>query len=132
MTEEDINTEILLDHYRNPHNYGQIEDASVKLIEYNPVCGDTVQISLKIENGVVADAKFIGRGCSVSQGTASMLTDRIKGKPVEEVKKINQEDVLNMLGLKLGPSREKCAILSLNTLQKCIRDYEEQGGKNID
>ena len=132
MSEEEINTEILLDHYRNPHNYGQVEDPTSKILEYNPVCGDTVQMTVKIEDGRLSDVKFIGRGCSVSQGTASMLTDHVKGKTVEEVKKITPEDVLGMLGLSLGPSREKCALLSLNTLHKCIKNYEEHGGKTSD
>lgn len=131
MSEEEINTEILLDHYRNPHNYGQVDDPTSKVLEYNPVCGDTVQMSIKIEGGKVVEAMFIGRGCSISQGTASMLTDHVRGKTVGEVKSIKEEDVLHMLGLKLGPSREKCALLSLNTLQKCIREYEEKGGKTI-
>ena len=126
MTDEEISTEILLDHYRNPHNYGQIEDANEKLIEFNPVCGDTVQITIRIENDVVTDIKFIGRGCSVSQGGASMLTDKVKGMNIGEIKKINQEDILNMLGLKLGPSREKCALLSLNALHKCIANHEKK------
>lgn len=125
-----MNTEILLDHYRNPHNYGQIDDPSAKLVEYNPVCGDTVQITLKVEGDTVVDARFIGRGCSVSQGAASMLLDRVKGRKIEEIKKISKEDVLEMLGLRLGPSREKCAILSLNTLQKCLKNFEEHGGNN--
>lgn len=126
MTDEEINTEILLDHYRNPHNYGQLDDASEKLIEFNPVCGDTVQLTVKIENDVVSDIKFIGRGCSISQGSASMLTDKVKGMKVEEIKKINQGDILNMLGLSLGPSREKCALLSLNALHKCIESHEKK------
>lgn len=126
MSDEDISTEILLDHYRNPHNYGQIEGASEKLIEFNPVCGDTVQITVKIEGDVVSDIKFIGRGCSVSQGSASMLTDKVKGMALEEIKKINEEDILNMLGMKLGPSREKCALLSLNALHKCIANHEKK------
>ncbi len=132
MTEEEINTEILLDHYRNPHNYGQLENPSSKILEYNPVCGDTIQMTVKIEESRISDVKFVGRGCSVSQGTASMLTDHVKGKTVEEAKGITQEDVLAMLGLSLGPSREKCALLSLNTLHKCIKDYEEHGGNTSD
>lgn len=130
MSDEEMNTEILLDHYRNPHNYGQVEGPTAKVLEYNPVCGDTVQMTVKISDRKVVEAKFIGRGCSISQGTASMLTDHVTGKTVEEVKNIKEGDVLSMLGLKLGPSREKCALLSLNTLQKCIREYEDKGGKN--
>lgn len=128
MSDEELNTEILLDHYRNPHNYGQVEDPSAKVLEFNPTCGDTIQMTIRVDNGKVASAKFIGRGCSISQGTASMLTDFVTGKSLDEVKNIKEEDVLGMLGLKLGPSREKCALLSLNTLQKCIKDYEKKEG----
>lgn len=130
MTDEDINTEILLEHYRSPHNYGQIQDASAKMMEYNPVCGDTVQFTISVDGGAIRDIKFIGRGCSVSQASASMLTDRVLGKSLEEVKKITPEDILQMIGLSLGPSREKCALLSLNALHKCIRKYEEETGGN--
>ncbi|MCL4336614.1 MAG: SUF system NifU family Fe-S cluster assembly protein [Candidatus Thermoplasmatota archaeon] len=126
MTDADLNSEILLDHYRNPHHHGQIENPSAKQLEYNPVCGDTIQITVRIENDRITDIKFIGRGCSVSQGTASMLTDHVLGLSLEEVKKISQEDLLDMLGINLGPSREKCALLSLNTIKKCISQYENK------
>ncbi len=128
MSEEETNMEILLDHYRSPRNYGKIEEPSVQLVEYNPVCGDAVQFSLKIDNGIITDVKFIGRGCSVSQGAASMLTERVKGKTTEDVMKIGPEEVLTSIGLNLGPSREKCALLSLNALQKSVRKYRD--GKN--
>ncbi len=126
MTDADLNSEILLDHYRNPHHHGQIENPSAKQLEYNPVCGDTIQITVRIENDRITDIKFIGRGCSVSQGAASMLTERVLGLSLEEVKKISQEDLLEMLGINLGPSREKCALLSLNTVKKCISQYENK------
>ncbi|MCL5782870.1 MAG: SUF system NifU family Fe-S cluster assembly protein [Candidatus Thermoplasmatota archaeon] len=124
MTDEDLNSEILLEHYRNPHHHGQLEDPSARQLEYNPVCGDTIQITVKIEKDRITDIKFIGRGCSVSQGATSMLTDRVLGLSLEEVKKISPEDILEMLGLNLGPSREKCALLPLNTIKKCISQYE--------
>lgn len=124
MSDNEIQAEIVLEHYREPHNYGKIEDASVSLTESNPVCGDTVNISLLIEDGVVTDIKFVGKGCSISQASASMLTDRVLGKSLEELKKMGEDAVLEMIGLNLGPSREKCALLSFNTLQKCISHYE--------
>ncbi len=125
MSDNEMQAEIVLEHYREPHNYGKVENASVSVTESNPVCGDTVNISLLIENGVVRDVKFVGKGCSISQASASMLTDRIAGKPLDELKKIDEKSIIEMVGLKLGPSREKCALLSYNTLQKCIRQYEE-------
>lgn len=132
MTDEEMSKEMLLEHYRNPHNYGRVENPSASMIEFNPVCGDTVQITIKVENGIIVGVKFIGRGCSISQGSASMLTEKVLGISVEDAKKITQDDILEMLGMTLGPSREKCAILSLNTLQKCIRKYEDEtGGKQV-
>lgn len=124
MSDNDMQAEIVLEHYRDPHNYGKIENASVSLTESNPVCGDTVNISLLIEDGVVKEVKFVGKGCSISQASASMLTDRVVGKTLEELKGMEEDNIIDMIGLKLGPSREKCALLSFNTLQKCISHYE--------
>lgn len=124
MSDNDMQAEIVLEHYREPHNYGTLENATVSMTESNPVCGDTVNISLLIEDGAVKDVKFVGKGCSISQASASMLTDRIMGKSLEELKEIDEESIIDMIGLKLGPSREKCALLSFNTLQKCIKEYQ--------
>lgn len=128
MSDEEINMEILLDHYRSPRNYGKIDNPSVQLVEYNPVCGDAVQFSLRIDNGILTDVKFIGRGCSVSQGAASILTEKVKGRSTEEIMNIGAEEILKNIGLNLGPSREKCALLSLNALQKSVKKYRD--GKN--
>lgn len=124
MSEDNIQAEIVLEHYREPHNYGTLDNPTVSLTENNPVCGDTVNFSLQVRAGVIEEAKFVGKGCSISQASASMLTDRIRGRTVEEVKAMTEKDVLDMIGLNLGPSREKCALLSYNTVQKCIREYE--------
>lgn len=124
MSEDEMQAEIILEHYREPHNYGSLENPSVSLTESNPVCGDTVNLSLLIENGVVKEVKFVGKGCSISQASASMLTDRIVGKTLEELKNMDEQSIVDMVGLKLGPSREKCALLSFNILQKCIKEYE--------
>ena len=114
-----------MDHYRNPHNYGIVQNAASKIIEYNPVCGDTIQITISVENGKISDAKFIGRGCSISQASASILTDMVKGMPLEEVKNIDEDKYIKSLGITLGPSREKCALLAVNALKKCIKDYQK-------
>lgn len=121
---DDIQAEIVLEHYRDPHNYGTIDNPSVSLTESNPVCGDTVNISLLVKDGAIADIKFVGKGCSISQAAASMLTDRVMGKSLEEVRKIDEKGIIDMVGLNLGPAREKCALLSYNTLQRCIESYE--------
>ncbi|MCL4332354.1 MAG: iron-sulfur cluster assembly scaffold protein [Candidatus Thermoplasmatota archaeon] len=126
MTDEEINAEIILDHYRNPHNYGRIENPTSEVTEYNPVCGDTVHMEVVERNGIVEKVSFLGRGCSISQGSASMLTDLVTGKPVEDVMKMSSDDYLKILGLDLGPAREKCALLSLNAIHKALKEEGDQ------
>ncbi|MEM0158427.1 MAG: iron-sulfur cluster assembly scaffold protein [Thermoplasmataceae archaeon] len=120
MKNQDMQMEIILENYKNPHNYGRMDDPSVKLLQYNPVCGDAVQFFIKIREGKIDDISFIGRGCSISQGAASILTDLVKGKGIQDVKNMTREQFLDIIGLDLGPSREKCALLSYNTLMKCL------------
>ena len=122
MSEQDINAEIILDHYRNPHNYGKIANATGSVTEYNPVCGDTVHIDILEKDGKIEEIMFMGRGCSISQGSASMLTDFVKGKTPEEIMKVGDEEYLHMLGLELGPAREKCALLPLNAMHKALQE----------
>lgn len=130
MTDEDLLAEILLDHYKNPHNYGKIDNASSELTEANPVCGDTVHLSLLIEGDTIKDAKFVGRGCSISQASASMLTDEVKGKKLQEVLDMKEEQLLSLIGIPLGPARERCALLSLNTLKKTVNNYLDKEVKD--
>ncbi len=118
---DEVYTEILLDHYRSPRNYGSIESPSAQITEHNPLCGDTVHFSLKIQDGKIVDIKFVGQGCSISQGAASILTELVKAKSVAEAQAITEADFLKILGIRLGPNREKCALLSLNALKKAIQ-----------
>lgn len=126
--------ENILDHYKNPRNFGRMENASVHHHEYNPLCGDEVEMSLKINNGKVVDIKINGKGCAISQASASMLTERIKGKGINELKKMAKEDILGMLGIPISPVRLKCALLSLDTLKNSIliyKKYVEKNNKNF-
>ncbi len=122
----DIAYEVMMDHYRNPHNYGSIENATQKITEYNPLCGDTVHLEMLIKDGRVDDIKFIGRGCSISQASASILTETVKGKEVGSLKELTDEKYLVSLGVTLGPAREKCALLSLNALKKAISGVKNE------
>ena len=123
MTDEELQAEFVLEHYRNPHNYGKVDDASSELTEANPVCGDTVHISIHVDEDRISDIKFIGRGCSISQASASILTDEVKGMTLQEVLDMKEEFLLSVIGIPLGPAREKCALLSLNTLKKAVHNY---------
>jgi nitrogen fixation NifU-like protein len=109
--------EYILDHYKNPRNYGRLEHADITHEEDNPLCGDVVGMDFRIKDGMIDDIKFHGRGCAISQASASLLTERIKGLSLDDAKKINKDDVLGELGIDISPARIKCALLPLKVLK---------------
>jgi nitrogen fixation NifU-like protein len=116
--------EIILDYYRNPRNYGKIENPDISKKDSNPLCGDELEMYINLKDNKVSDVKFTGKGCAISQASASMLTELIMGKDFEFVKKLTKEDILENLGLHdLGPARIKCALLSLKVLKYGIYSY---------
>lgn len=122
--EDELYRELIIEHYQHPHNTGRLEGASFAARELNPVCGDEIKLFIKIENSRVADVKFDGQGCAISQASASIVTDWMFGKTVEELRALREQDVLEMLGLGEGTARLKCALLPLNTLKKGLESYE--------
>ena len=114
---EDLYRDNIIDHYQNPRNYGTLEHPDISYEDSNPVCGDELRIDLQVKDSTVIDARFSGHGCSISQASASMLTEEIIGKTLEEVKQIDKQYLLNLLGIPLGPVRLKCALLSLKVLK---------------
>ena len=126
----DITFEIILDHYRNPRNYGELKDATVKIRDSNPLCGDVVEVYLKInDDGRIEKATFKGHGCAISQASASMLIESIQNKNLDDVVKLSKKDVFDMLGVEVGPARVKCALLSLKALKTAVYSYL---GKKMD
>ncbi|MBX6340876.1 MAG: SUF system NifU family Fe-S cluster assembly protein [Thermomicrobiaceae bacterium] len=113
----DLYREQILDHYRNPRNYGTIEDPDITFEDTNPLCGDRVRIDMKVEDGRIAEIKFSGRGCAISQAAASILTEMVQGETLEEVREITAQDLLDELGVEISPARRKCALLSLKVLK---------------
>jgi len=109
--------EYILDHYKNPRNFGRLEGADISHEENNPLCGDVVGMDIKTRDGVIEDVRFHGRGCAISQASASLLTERLKGMPLDDARKIGKEDVLEELGIEISPARLKCALLSLKVLK---------------
>lgn len=114
---EDLYRDNIIDHYQNPRNYGTLDQPDISHEDSNPVCGDELRIDLKIDQGRVVEARFQGHGCSISQASASMLTEEIIGKTLDEVKLIDKQYLLDLLGIPLGPVRLKCALLSLKVLK---------------
>jgi nitrogen fixation protein NifU and related proteins len=116
----DYYREYILDHYRNPRNYGKLEHPTTHAEDSNPLCGDQLAIDLLIDDDRVQEVRFQGRGCAISQATASMLSEMIEGKPVAEVVKLGKDDVLEALGIPISPARMKCAFLSLRVLHSSL------------
>jgi nitrogen fixation NifU-like protein len=133
LSSADIYREIILDYYRNPRNYGKIQDPDISQRDSNPLCGDELEMHLNIRNEKVSDVKFTGKGCAISQASASMLTELIMGKDFEYVKKLTKDDILDNLGLhELGPARIKCALLSLKVLKSGLYSYLSNNLKDTD
>lgn len=115
----DLYRELILEHAKHPHNAGALDHPDISHEEHNPLCGDRVRIDLRVEDGVITDVKFSGRGCAISQASASLLTDEVKGMTVEQAKQFPREELLELIGIPLekNPVRIKCALLSLKTLK---------------
>ncbi len=122
---EALYREAILDHYKHPRYKGHLENPDIHYHDHNPFCGDELTIELKVENDVVVAAAFDGRGCAISQATASMLMEEIIGKSLTELKALDKEYILELLGIEIGPVRLKCALLSLKVLKAGIWGLEE-------
>ena len=109
--------EYILDHYKNPRNYGRLDSPEISHEEDNPLCGDVVGMDFRVKEGIIEDIRFHGRGCAISQASASLLTERLKGMALDDAKKIDKNDVLGELGIQISPARIKCALLSLKVLK---------------
>ena len=124
---EDMYQDVILEYYRNPVNFGHLSSPTVKAQDSNPLCGDEIEMELLVEDNKIVDVRFYGKGCAISQASAGMLTEKIKGMNVEEAAKLTRNDVLNMLGVELSPVRSKCALLSLKVMKLCV--YQHLGKK---
>lgn len=135
--------QVIMDHYKNPRNKGVLEEGSLTVNMNNPTCGDRIQLTMKVDDGTVADAKFEGEGCSISMSSASMMTQVIKGKTVEDAMKLTEifsdmiqgkeyddqmdlGDIEALQGVSKFPARIKCATLAWKALEKGLANKEEQ------
>ncbi len=112
-----IYQEELLDHYENPSNYGTLPNPDISHEEDNPLCGDKIRMDLLVESDIIKEVRFSGHGCTISLAAASMLTEKILGKTLTEVKNLSRDDIMDMIGIPLGPVRVKCALLALKVLK---------------
>jgi nitrogen fixation NifU-like protein len=117
-------SEIILDHFRHPRNYGSLPAPDITYEDFNPLCGDRIRIELKLKHTVVADARFRGDGCAISMAAASLLTELIVGADIEEVEALSDDRLIAALESDIKPSRVQCALLPLEALRAGLRDYK--------
>ena len=119
---DDLYRDYILEHYRRPHNFGVLDAPTASYEGANPLCGDRITMQLQVEDGVVTGVGFTGRGCAISQASASLLTDEVRGKTLEDVAAFAATDLLDLLGIDISPARLKCAMLSFDSLQHLLAE----------
>ncbi|WP_121820180.1 Fe-S cluster assembly sulfur transfer protein SufU [Halostella salina] len=128
----DMYRQQILDHYKNPRNYGEIEDATYTHVGENPMCGDEIRMDVKLDEDdeTIEAVAFRGDGCAISQASASMLSGELRGKTLDELDEMDRDDVIDMLGVDISPMRVKCAVLAEKVAQDGAEIY--RGEKDID
>lgn len=130
---DDMYRELIVERYKNPLYRGALDPHDISFEDDNPLCGDHIRIDLRVDkNNCVTEAAFDGHGCAISQASADLLIESVIGKHLDEVKKVNKEDLLEMLGLELGPVRLKCALLSLKVLKAGVYGLGEAGDEIVE
>jgi nitrogen fixation NifU-like protein len=118
-----IYADIILDHYKNPRNFGTLESHNAEARDNNPLCGDVIGVQIKIEKNIIRSIKFTGQGCAISQASASMLTEELIGKNTAFVKNLKNKDIVDMLGIDLSATRMKCALLIMKVVKLAVYRY---------
>ena len=114
---EDLYRENILEHYKQPRNFGELESPDLEFEDNNPLCGDELKVQFKVDGDRVADVRFSGHGCAISQASASMASDELVGMPIEDLLKLDREFVLDLLGIDISATRMKCALLTLKVVK---------------
>ena len=123
MNSEQMYAEIILDYYRNPKNKGNLNNPKISARDTNPLCGDVIEIYGNLDKNLIKEIKFNGKGCVISQASASILTENVLNKNIKELKDFSKDDLLKLLGINVSPARLKCALLPLKVLKLAIYKY---------
>jgi nitrogen fixation NifU-like protein len=117
--------EFIIDHYKNPRNFGELEERDAEFFDRNPLCGDEIGVHVKLEGDRVDDIRFHGQGCAISQASASIISDELKGKTVAEIAQLDRHFVVDEIGIELSPTRLKCGLLGLKVVQGALLGTDE-------
>jgi nitrogen fixation NifU-like protein len=130
---DDLYRELIIDRYKNPLYRGELDPHDISFEDDNPLCGDHIRIDLRVNgDGTITEAAFSGRGCAISQASADLLVESVVGKSLDQVKQLTKEDVLDLLGLELGPVRLKCALLSLKVIKAGVYGLGEASDELVE
>lgn len=125
----DLYREQILDHYRNPRNHGTLEPNDATFEDSNPLCGDRIRMDVRLDGDRIAEIRFTGRGCAISQAAASMLTEMVEGQAIRAVRELTKDDLLEEIGIPISPARLKCALLPLKVLKATAYGYQGWPGE---
>jgi nitrogen fixation protein NifU and related proteins len=118
--QDQLYKDIILEHWKDPQNYGKLKTPGIDVEVFNRYCGDRIRLTIKFSKNKIKEIAFSGEGCAISKASASLFTEEIKGKSITNLKKITEQEVLDLLGINITPSRTKCALLIYNALQKAL------------
>ena len=117
---DDLYRDYILEHYKHPRNFGELEPHDLEAEEHNPLCGDEMEVHIRVEDGKIADLKWHGQGCAISQAAASIASDELIGMPVDEAAKLDADWMLEHMGIEISATRRKCALLNLKVVRGAV------------